>query len=460
MGVGLQSIRRVGEHIARSYDRLSRIGIDHDTPVYLIDRIVYSNFVFLVATLVNGFAAIDNIAKGYRFLIAGNVLYQGAAIVGFVLNKRRRYLAARTIFLLICLLNIMVESAVQGPDLQIEHLLLGAAVLSFSMYHPSERLYGSILMAACLLSYMILINRSSSLLALDPDYKRYTSADLLVNQISYTALILFSLLGISNAYARATRIVDEQRSQLFEQSRMSALGAVACSVAHEINTPLMAMNIYLDELDASVAMTPERRADSQAVEKLGQLSRRIATIVRGFKRMSHSDSDDSLAEVTLEDLLRPALDICEGLLKPLGVKLTVTLHDPKYLLRCHVVALSQVVLNLLTNGVDAVGALEADARWIRVDSEADGERLYISVTDAGTTPAEQVRNRLFEAFFTTKPLGKGSGLGLNISRRAVEFHGGRLYLDASSPNTKFVIDLPLAAIGADANRSDGGSQAA
>lgn len=458
--MGLQSIRRVGGFVARSYDRLTRTGIDHDTPVYLIDRIVYSNFVFLVATLVNGFAAIDNIAKGYRFLIAGNIIYQLAAVIGFVLNKRRRYLGARTLFILICLLNMMVESAVQGPNLQIEHLLLGAAVLSFSMFHPSERLYGAIFVAACLISYLILINRSSSLLAIDPDYKRYTSTDLLVNQISYTALILFSLLGISNAYARATRIVDEQRSQLFEQSRMSALGAVACSVAHEINTPLMAMNIYLDELDASVAATPERRADSQAVEKLGQLSRRIATIVRGFKRMSHSDSDDSLVEVSLEDLLRPALDICEGLLKPLGVKLTVTLHDPKYKLRCHVVALSQVVLNLLTNGVDAVGALEADARWIRVDSEADGQRLYISVTDAGTIPSEQVRNRLFEAFFTTKPLGKGSGLGLNISRRAVEFHGGRLYFDASSRNTKFVIDLPLAEVGAETPPSEDGNRAA
>lgn len=458
--MGLSSIRRAGSYIARSYDRLTRVGIDHDTPVYLIDRIVYSNFVFLVAMFVNGFAAIDNVAKGYRFLIAGNVVYQVAAFVGFFLNNRRRYVAARVIFLLIVLLTMMLESAIQGPHLEIEHLILGAAVLAFSMFHPSERLYSSIFVAGCLISYLILINQSSALLPWDPDADRYTSTELLVNQITYTALILAGLLGISNAYARATRIVDEQRSQLFEQSRMSALGAVACSVAHEINTPLMAMNIYLDELDASLTAEPDRRADSQAVDKLGQLSKRIATIVRGFKRMSHSDSDDSLTEVSLEELLRPALDICEGLLKPLGVKLTVTLHDPDYRVRCHVVALSQVILNLLTNSVDAIANLETKSRWIRVESEADEQRLYISVTDAGSIASEQVRNRLFEAFFTTKPLGKGSGLGLNISRRAVEYHGGRLYFDAAYPNTKFVIDLPLAEVGAAADQSDDGSRAA
>lgn len=458
--MGLLSIRRFGSYISRSYDRLTRVGIDHDTPVFLIDRIVYSNFVFLVGTLVNAFAAIDNIAKGYRFLIFGNVVYQVAAFVGFLLNKKRRYLAARVMFLLICLLTMMVESAVQGPYLQIEHLILGAAVLSFSMFHPSERIYGAIFVAGSLISYLILINRSHALLPFDPDANRYTSTDLLVNQLSYTALILFSLIGMSNAYARATRIVDEQRSQLFEQSRMSALGAVACSVAHEINTPLMAMNIYLDELDASLSEQSGTRADSQAVDKLGQLSRRIATIVRGFKRMSHSDSDDSLTEVTLEDLLRPALDICAGLLKPLGVAMTVTLHDPQYRVRCHVVALSQVVLNLLTNSVDAVAELATSERWIRVETETDEQRLYITVTDAGSIASEQVRGRLFEAFFTTKPLGKGSGLGLNISRRAVEFHGGRLYLDSASRNTKFVIDLPLAEVGAEAERLNDGNRAA
>lgn len=442
MRVGLQSLRRLGDAVGRGYDRLSRTGIDHTTPVHLVDRIVYSNFVFLVATLVNGFAAIDNISKGYRFLIFGNLIYQLAAVVGFLLNWQRRYLAARFTFLLLALANMCFESAVQGPELQIEHFLLGAAVLSFSMFHPLERRFAAFFVASCIISYLIFLNRTSPLLPLDPDFGRYTSTDLLVNQLSYTGLILFSLLGISNAYARATRIVDDQRSQLFEQSRLSALGSVACSVAHEINTPLMAMNIHLDELEMSLAQVPERSADQRAIANLGNLSGRIAAIVRGFKRISYSESDDPLTEVSLEDLLKPALDICKGLLKPAGITLRVSLHDPEFRLHCHVVALSQVILNLLTNGVDAVVALPAEARWIDVASETESGRLLISVTDAGTIESQLVRNRLFEAFFTTKPLGKGSGLGLNISRRAVEQHGGRLYLDTTSQHTRFIIELP------------------
>ncbi len=442
MRVALQSLRRLGRAMGRGYDRLSRIGLDHATPVHLVDRIVYSNFVFLVATLVNGFAAIDNVIKEYRFLIVGNLIYQFAALLGFFLNWRRRYLAARFWFIFIALANIVLEAAVQGPELQMEHLLLGAAVLAFSMFHPLERRYAAFFVGVCLTSYLILLNRSDPLLPMDPDSGRYTSTDLLVNQLSYTALILFSLLGISNAYARATRIVDEQRSQLFEQSRLSALGAVACSVAHEINTPLMAMNIYLEELETNFAKTPDRTDDYQAVEKLGSLSGRIAAIVRGFKRISYSDADDPLTEISLEELLKPAIDIAKGLVKPLGISLQVSLHDPNCRVTCHVVAMSQVMLNLLTNSVDAVACLQPDGRWIHVASQAEGRRIVISVTDAGTIASQPVRTRLFEAFFTTKPLGKGSGLGLHISRRAVEHHGGQLYFDANSQNTRFVIDLP------------------
>lgn len=460
MKVGLRALRQLGRFISRGYDRMSRVGIDHTTPVHLVDRIVYSNVVFLIATLVSGFAAIDNVSKGFEFLILGNVIYQAAALIGFFLNWRRRYFAARISFLLIALTNIIFESAVQGTVLQMEHLLLGAAVLSFSIFHPSERRVAALFVLACLISYFVLLNRTTPLLPIDPAQGKYTSTDLVVNQITYTALLLFSLLGISNAYTRATRIVDEQRSQLFEQSRLSALGAVACSVAHEINTPLMAMNIYLDELESSLAEAPHRAGDSQAVARLGNLSGRIATIVRGFKRMSHSDSDDVVTEVTLEELLQPAIDICEGLRKPLGIALNVSLHDPKYRIQCRVVAISQVVLNLLTNGVDAVAGLRSGERWIHIASAGDDRRLSISVTDAGTITSEQVRHRLFEAFFTTKPLGKGSGLGLNISRRAVEQHGGQLYLDPTSRHTKFIIDLPRLAVPSQSEQAQRGSRAA
>jgi C4-dicarboxylate-specific signal transduction histidine kinase len=178
------------------------------------------------------------------------------------------------------------------------------------------------------------------------------------------------------------------------------------------------------------------------VERLGQLSRRIATIVRSFKLLSHSETNDPMTDATVGTLVEATLDIVRGRCKPLGVELSVHIDAPQQPLHCRIVALSQVVLNLLNNSCDAVGDLKAGERWIRIDSTALGNTVQLSVTDSGRIESRDVQAKMFDPFFTTKPIGKGTGLGLSISKQTVEQHGGRLYVDASSVNTRLVIELP------------------
>lgn len=421
------------------------VGVDPSTPVHLVDRVVYSNWVYLATTIANIPATISNARSGYLLVTLMNVAYQVGTLISWSLNARHRYLASRLTYVGVVFAGMVLASAVQGPAMHMEHYLLAIGALGFSMFHPTERRYGAAFAVLSAAAYLVLVTQTEPLLRLAGARTHYAANVLFLNQLTYTVLLLCSLLGIMNAYGRATKLVDEQRAKLFEQSRLSALGSVACNVAHEINTPLMAMDIHIDALETSLEGAPEHAEDRQAVVALGQLSSRIATIVRGFKRLSHSDVADRAEETTLGELVNSSLDVSAGRLKPLGIRIEVDLHAPEQRLRCQIVALSQVLLALIDNSAEAVTELEVDARWIRVESRMRGDRLQLRVTDAGRIASEDVRHRMFEAFFTTKPIGKGTGLGLSLARHTVEQHGGRLEFDPASAHTSFVIELPAVA---------------
>ena len=101
----------------------------------------------------------------------------------------------------------------------------------------------------------------------------------------------------------------------------------------------------------------------------------------------------------------------------------------------------QVLVNLLNNACDAIHNQEP--RWIKVAAETNDELLLLTVTDSGDGIPDDIHSRMMEPFFTTKGAGLGTGLGLSLSKGIVEDHGGRLDYDGVSPNTRFVIILPM-----------------
>jgi signal transduction histidine kinase len=222
------------------FERILHRGVDGSAPAFLVDRIVYSNWVYIVATIVNAMAAQANVSKGYVLLLVLNCMYQVGIALGFVLNARRHYLTGRLVFLGIIYGTLGAACAIQGPVVQMEHFYLPFSVLALSMFHPSERRYSFGFVIAGALLYLYFAARTQPLLDANPGQLHYAADDLTVNKVSYTVLLVLSVLGMSNAYGRAIKAVDDQRAKLFEHGRLSAIGSMACNVAHEINTPLMA----------------------------------------------------------------------------------------------------------------------------------------------------------------------------------------------------------------------------
>lgn len=126
-----------------------------------------------------------------------------------------------------------------------------------------------------------------------------------------------------------------------------------------------------------------------------------------------------------------------------GVELRVSSFDPTLSLQCRPIQISQVLLNLLNNGFDAVD--EAQEKWISVEVTEEETNLLIRIGDSGTGVPAEIRDKIFDPFFTTKSANGGTGLGLQSFRGIIESHGGTLQLETSNGGSWFLVTLPKVA---------------
>jgi signal transduction histidine kinase len=259
------------------------------------------------------------------------------------------------------------------------------------------------------------------------------------------SIIIFS----SDIHDRVLLNLQEQRhrSDLAIASRLSAVGEMSAGIAHEINNPLAVISGRATLLKKKVGQlegigVADKETLLQGIENIGVMGERISKIVRGLKTFSRNESDMLIESVAVKDIVDDILGFSSERIKFLGIDLRLNFSAQDRVL-ANRVALSQVVLNLMNNSIDAISS-QKDS-WIEISTRTNEGSLEILVTDSGTGIPKEIQDRLMEPFFTTKAVGKGTGLGLSVSRGLVQGMNGSLTLDKSSANTRFVVSLKASA---------------
>jgi signal transduction histidine kinase len=251
-------------------------------------------------------------------------------------------------------------------------------------------------------------------------------------------------------------LLPRPSSRALEESLARAGIAQASDAADEL------AQIGVESLDPRAlavlaGATGERMLD--LVEKAAWVSRsrqiialaadKAAKTIRALKSYARQDSGGEVSEFDLRDEIDSILSIYYGKIK-LGVEIRKDYREvPRIQGRRD--SLSQVWFNLINNALQAMGykgVLE-----VAVYPEGEG-MIGASFTDDGPGVAEENRQKIFEAFFTTKPPGEGSGLGLSIAKKTVEAHGGRIWFESRPGRTTFTVRLPVGASGAIAPPAD------
>lgn len=244
------------------------------------------------------------------------------------------------------------------------------------------------------------------------------------------------LLGVSEDIT----VQKESQLKLIESSKMSSLGEMAGNIAHEINGPLAIIHGRVDQLKKKINLG---EIDTQRIlEDLGKIrktSERISKIVKGLRFFSRNADDDPMHRVNITQIVEDTLELCLDKFK--GHKVSLSTDYPSDLeLFCQPTQVSQVLLNLLSNALDA--AVDTTEKWVHLAVSTEEDFIKITVTDSGRGISPEVQAKIMDPFFTTKEIGKGTGLGLSISQGIIALHKGELYYDRQCENTTFVILLP------------------
>jgi C4-dicarboxylate-specific signal transduction histidine kinase len=213
-------------------------------------------------------------------------------------------------------------------------------------------------------------------------------------------------------------------------------------VAHEINNPLAFLKSNLHSLKAEFLERPvpgDSEVNEIVSESLEGVSR-IETIVQALK---------GTARKTQEKIrFDPARSTAEAVTIFRGAKKAECEIDCQLAALPEVLgapsAVGQVVLNLMQNGLDAMSGLDRRSRKLEIRGRSDGDRVYLTVRDHGCGIPIEVQRRMFDAFYTTKDPGKGTGLGLYICKEIIEGMGGQLHFVSGQDGTTFECQLPAA----------------
>jgi len=238
-----------------------------------------------------------------------------------------------------------------------------------------------------------------------------------------------------------TDTILKQRQALEYTAKMSSLGLMAGGIAHEINTPLATMQICSETLDE---MASKQVLDFDKffhlTTKLRSMVTRIAKIVISLRTFARDGTSDPLETESLQKIVQETLIFCEQKAENSHVRLEFSPNDQNTQIECRPTEVYKVILSLVNNAFDAIE--DQKDKWIKVEVLEKPDAVEVSVTDSGSGISNDLIEKIMQPFFTTKEIGKGTGLGLSISRGIVESHHGELYVDQTSPNTRFVAVFP------------------
>ena len=240
---------------------------------------------------------------------------------------------------------------------------------------------------------------------------------------------------------RAEEIVQKTQADLAHVSRVTTLGELAASIAHEVNQPLMAVVINGDAcLEWLSRAQPDLQEAREAVARIITEGNRAGEIIRRIRALFRN-SPLQKVPVNVNDLIRDIAGLTQRELIRYDVSLRTELAAALPPVLGDRVQLQQVILNLVVNAIEAMSGITGRPREIEIRSECDGDGVLVTVRDTGPGLPPAQPERIFGAFYTTKP--DGLGMGLSISRTILEAHGGKLWATNAGDGAIFQFRLPI-----------------
>lgn len=234
--------------------------------------------------------------------------------------------------------------------------------------------------------------------------------------------------------------LKKTRSELVQAAKMATLGQMSAGINHELNQPLAAIRSYSDN---ARQLLEKERADEASwnLSQIGELTDRMAQLGVQLKEFSRKSSG-RLEIIGLQGVIDGAMEILSPILKKSEAQIVVDPDIGNFKVLGNQLLLQQVMVNLLSNGIHAVGS--AEDKKITITVEKSGDKVLVGVEDLGSGIEKDEIDRIFDPFYTTKKSGEGLGLGLTITERILNEMGAAIKVESRNHFTRFEISLATA----------------
>ncbi|VAW94749.1 hypothetical protein MNBD_GAMMA23-1170 [hydrothermal vent metagenome] len=226
-------------------------------------------------------------------------------------------------------------------------------------------------------------------------------------------------------------------------NKMASLGEMASGMAHEINSPIQTINLIAQRIQRQLKKGISNEDINASMDKITTSVKKVSALIDSLRKVSRDSTSDDFSETRICDLISDAVNMTEERFKVNNIQFDVNFHNisENMTIQCQRLQISQVIINLVNNSNDAIS--ELDDKWIKINIDKIDGKVRFTITDSGSGIPDNIAAKIFEPMFTTKDIGKGTGLSLSISCEIILKHNGRLYINKESPNTCFIIELPV-----------------
>ncbi|MGP0088454.1 MAG: AAA family ATPase [Xanthobacteraceae bacterium] len=234
----------------------------------------------------------------------------------------------------------------------------------------------------------------------------------------------------------------EVQMELAHANRVATMGQLTASIAHEVGHPVAASLMSAETAARWLAREPpDLERARQSIDRTINESKRAANIFVGIRDLVKS-APSRTGDVEINEAILEVIALTRGELSKNSVLVQMELAKGLPVVHCDRVQLQQVILNLIVNAVEAMSQTSDGPRDMLISTESESGSVRVAVRDSGPGLPQANSERVFQAFFTTKP--SGLGIGLSICRSIVEAHGGRLWTTPNEPRgTVFCFTLPI-----------------
>jgi len=263
------------------------------------------------------------------------------------------------------------------------------------------------------------------------------------------------------------RLLNSQLKQtqmsLVNEEKMASVGRLAAGLAHEINNPIgfimsnqKSMLRYIDQMKSLLTSNIDISIDNSITGELEMIMEdvqcikdenddgfsRVQNVIDSLRSFSRIDNSDAFADYDLNEAVRTTLVIARSELESIDDVVFKKGSIPE--VNCKSDEINQVILNIIVNAAYACRHSQKSPHKIQLETYREEEMVCLSIQDSGNGIPEEIKDKIFEPFFTSKPIGEGTGLGLNIAYDIIVVkHNGVLEADNLDTGARFIIKLPL-----------------